>query len=124
MQSAIRSKVNHLYLRCNASQDKHCFFHTLSPEEDEGDDEEDNMSTVMRLRTKMPWRAFWRYLTSGGFLLLSLLIVSKLFKHSVMVAIDFTLANWTSENNVSQTSSNTTTNEVGTYSPSGWGCVT
>ncbi|XP_055508829.1 ATP-binding cassette sub-family C member 9-like [Leucoraja erinacea] len=81
-------------------------------EEDEGDDEEDNMSTVMRLRTKMPWRAFWRYLTSGGFLLLSLLIVSKLFKHSVMVAIDFTLANWTSENNVSQTSSNTTANET------------
>ncbi|XP_032895364.1 ATP-binding cassette sub-family C member 9 [Amblyraja radiata] len=81
-------------------------------EEDEGDDEEDNMSTVMRLRTKMPWRAFWRYLTSGGFLLLSLLIVSKLFKHSVMVAIDFTLAIWTSANNSAQTSSNTTANET------------
>ncbi|XP_051889407.1 LOW QUALITY PROTEIN: ATP-binding cassette sub-family C member 9-like [Pristis pectinata] len=65
-------------------------------EEDEEDDEEDNMSTVMRLRTKMPWRAFWRYLTSGGFLLLFLLIISKLLKHSVMVAIDFWLAKWTS----------------------------
>ncbi|XP_062928444.1 ATP-binding cassette sub-family C member 9-like isoform X2 [Mobula hypostoma] len=65
-------------------------------EEDEEDDEEDNMSTVMRLRTKMPWRAFWRYLTSGGFLLLFLLVISKLLKHSVMVAIDFWLAKWTS----------------------------
>uniref|UniRef100_UPI00398F530D ATP-binding cassette sub-family C member 9-like isoform X1 n=1 Tax=Pristiophorus japonicus TaxID=55135 RepID=UPI00398F530D len=66
-------------------------------EEDEEDDEEDNMSTVMRLRTKMPWRAFWRYLTSGGFFLLFLLIISKLLKHSVMVAIDYCLAAWTSQ---------------------------
>ncbi|XP_067860824.1 ATP-binding cassette sub-family C member 9-like isoform X1 [Heptranchias perlo] len=65
-------------------------------EEDEEEDDEDNMSTVMRLRTKMPWRAFWRYLTSGGFLLLFLLIVSKLLNHSAMVVIDYWLARWTS----------------------------
>ncbi|XP_072922218.1 ATP-binding cassette sub-family C member 9-like isoform X4 [Hemitrygon akajei] len=65
-------------------------------EEEDEEDDEDNMSTVMRLRTKMPWRAFWRYLTSGGFLLLFLLVISKLLKHSVMVAIDFWLAKWTS----------------------------
>ncbi|XP_078276112.1 ATP-binding cassette sub-family C member 9-like [Rhinoraja longicauda] len=80
-------------------------------EEDEADDEEDNMSTVMRLRTKMPWRAFWRYLTSGGYLLLFLLIVSKLLKHSVMVAIDFWLAKWTSER-PSQTSLNKTVQDA------------
>uniref|UniRef100_A0A4W3JIZ9 ATP-binding cassette, sub-family C (CFTR/MRP), member 9 n=1 Tax=Callorhinchus milii TaxID=7868 RepID=A0A4W3JIZ9_CALMI len=65
-------------------------------EEDLEEDDEDNMSSVMRLRTKMPWRACWRYLTSGGFLLLFLMIISKLLKHSVMVAIDYWLAKWTS----------------------------
>uniref|UniRef100_A0A4W3J831 ATP-binding cassette, sub-family C (CFTR/MRP), member 9 n=1 Tax=Callorhinchus milii TaxID=7868 RepID=A0A4W3J831_CALMI len=64
-------------------------------DEDEEEDDEDNMSSVMRLRTKMPWRACWRYLTSGGFLLLFLMIISKLLKHSVMVAIDYWLAKWT-----------------------------
>ncbi|XP_078091433.1 ATP-binding cassette sub-family C member 9-like isoform X2 [Mustelus asterias] len=72
-------------------------------EEDEEDDDDDNMSTVMRLRTKMPWRAFWRYLTSGGFFLLFLLIISKLLKHSVMVAIDYWLAVWTSSNQANET---------------------
>ncbi|KAM4748313.1 ATP-binding cassette sub-family C member 9 [Rhinophrynus dorsalis] len=66
-------------------------------EEEEEDEEEENMSSVMRLRTKMPWRTCWRYLTSGGFFLLSLMIISKLLKHSVMVAIDYWLAHWTSE---------------------------
>ncbi|XP_078409735.1 ATP-binding cassette sub-family C member 9-like isoform X3 [Cetorhinus maximus] len=79
-------------------------------EEDEEDDDEDNMSTVMRLRTKMPWRAFWRYLTSGGFLLLFLLIISKLLKHSVMVAIDYWLAEWTSSKQTNESS--TMTNKV------------
>ncbi|XP_075459040.1 ATP-binding cassette sub-family C member 9 isoform X4 [Ascaphus truei] len=66
-------------------------------EEEEEEDEDDNMSTVMRLRTKMPWRTFWRYLSSGGFLLLFLMIFSKLMKHSVIVAIDYWLADWTSK---------------------------
>ncbi|ELR58161.1 ATP-binding cassette sub-family C member 9 [Bos mutus] len=66
-------------------------------EEEEEEDEDDNMSTVMRLRTKMPWKTCWRYLTSGGFFLLFLMIFSKLLKHSVIVAIDYWLATWTSE---------------------------
>ncbi|XP_053575092.1 ATP-binding cassette sub-family C member 9 isoform X2 [Bombina bombina] len=71
-------------------------------EEEEEEDEEDNMSTVMRLRTKMPWRTCWRYLTSGGYFLLFLMIISKLLKHSVIVAIDYWLAHWTSKaNNIS-----------------------
>uniref|UniRef100_G1KTN2 Uncharacterized protein n=1 Tax=Anolis carolinensis TaxID=28377 RepID=G1KTN2_ANOCA len=65
-------------------------------EEEEEEEEDDNMSTAMRLRTKMPWKTCWLYLSSGGFLLLSLMIFSKLLKHSVMVAIDYWLAKWTS----------------------------
>uniref|UniRef100_A0A9L0S902 ATP binding cassette subfamily C member 9 n=1 Tax=Equus caballus TaxID=9796 RepID=A0A9L0S902_HORSE len=72
-------------------------------EEEEEEDEDDNMSTVMRLRTKMPWRTCWRYLTSGGFFLLFLMIFSKLLKHSVIVAIDYWLATWTSEYSINNT---------------------
>ncbi|XP_033017990.1 ATP-binding cassette sub-family C member 9 isoform X1 [Lacerta agilis] len=68
-------------------------------EEEEEEEDDDNMSTVMRLRTKMPWKTCWQYLTSGGFLLLSLMIFSKLLKHSVIVAIDYWLAQWTSMTN-------------------------
>uniref|UniRef100_A0A8C9FC43 ATP-binding cassette sub-family C member 9 n=1 Tax=Pavo cristatus TaxID=9049 RepID=A0A8C9FC43_PAVCR len=70
-------------------------------EEEEEEDEDDNMSTVLRLRTKMPWKTCWRYLTSGGFFLLFLMIFSKLLKHSVIVAIDYWLATWTSMDNTS-----------------------
>ncbi|XP_018415515.1 PREDICTED: ATP-binding cassette sub-family C member 9 [Nanorana parkeri] len=74
-------------------------------EEEEEEDEEDNMSVAMRQRTKMPWRTCWRYLTSGGFFLLFLMIFSKLLKHSVIVAIDYWLVKWTSEarNNTNST---------------------
>ncbi|XP_007503592.1 ATP-binding cassette sub-family C member 9 isoform X4 [Monodelphis domestica] len=68
-------------------------------EEEEEEDEDDNMSTVLRLRTKMPWKTCWRYLTSGGFFFLFLMIFSKLLKHSVIVAIDYWLATWTSDFN-------------------------
>uniref|UniRef100_A0A8C8SXQ9 ATP binding cassette subfamily C member 9 n=1 Tax=Pelusios castaneus TaxID=367368 RepID=A0A8C8SXQ9_9SAUR len=67
-------------------------------EEEEEEDDDDNMSTAMRLRTKMPWKTCWRYLTSGGFFLLFLMIFSKLLKHSVIVAIDYWLAKWTMDN--------------------------
>ncbi|XP_067415342.1 ATP-binding cassette sub-family C member 9 isoform X2 [Emydura macquarii macquarii] len=72
-------------------------------EEEEEEDDDDNMSTVMRLRTKMPWKTCWRYLTSGGFFLLFLMIFSKLLKHSVIVAIDYWLARWTSMDNENKT---------------------
>ncbi|XP_056408618.1 ATP-binding cassette sub-family C member 9-like [Hyla sarda] len=65
-------------------------------EEEEEEDEEDNMFTTSRPRTKMPWRTFWRYLTSGGYFLLLLMVFSKLLKHSVIVAIDYWLVRWTS----------------------------
>uniref|UniRef100_A0A8C3JRH0 ATP binding cassette subfamily C member 9 n=1 Tax=Calidris pygmaea TaxID=425635 RepID=A0A8C3JRH0_9CHAR len=71
-------------------------------EEEEEEDEDDNMSTVLRLRTKMPWKTCWRYLTSGGFFLLFLMIFSKLLKHSVIVAIDYWLATWTSLDNTNE----------------------
>uniref|UniRef100_A0A8C5RA15 ATP-binding cassette sub-family C member 9 n=1 Tax=Leptobrachium leishanense TaxID=445787 RepID=A0A8C5RA15_9ANUR len=73
--------------------------------EDEGEgesleeDEEDDMSTVMTRRTKMPWPTCWKYLTSGGCCLLLLMVVSQLLKHSVIVAIDYWLVLWTSSSN-------------------------
>ncbi|KAM4617911.1 ATP-binding cassette sub-family C member 8 isoform 2-T2 [Discoglossus pictus] len=71
-------------------------------EEDEeeitdSDDDDDNLSSVMHQRAKMPWRACGKYLSSAGILLLPLMILSQLLKHSVMVAIDFCLAKWTSD---------------------------
>ncbi|KAG8438542.1 hypothetical protein GDO86_004924 [Hymenochirus boettgeri] len=85
-------------------------------EEEEEEDEEENINTALRLRTKMPWRTCWRYLTSGGFFLLFLMILSKLSKHSVIVAIDYWLASWTSEtSNMSNMNGNSTNlNETNT----------
>uniref|UniRef100_A0A4W3JE73 ATP-binding cassette, sub-family C (CFTR/MRP), member 8 n=1 Tax=Callorhinchus milii TaxID=7868 RepID=A0A4W3JE73_CALMI len=68
-------------------------------DEDEEDtlesDDEDNLSSVLRQRAKLPWRACGKYLSAAGCLLLPLLILSQLFKHTVMVAIDYWLAKWT-----------------------------
>ncbi|XP_041441704.1 ATP-binding cassette sub-family C member 9 isoform X3 [Xenopus laevis] len=81
-------------------------------EEEEEEDEDETMSTAMRLRTKMPWRTCWRYLTSGGYLLLFLMIFSKLLKHSVIVAIDYWLASWTSKiSNISNIQSDNGTSD-------------
>ncbi|MGH0122629.1 UNVERIFIED_CONTAM: hypothetical protein FKN15_029058 [Acipenser sinensis] len=70
-------------------------------EEDEEEsiesDDEDNMSSVLRQRAKIPWRACGTYLSSAGVLLLPLLLLSQLFKHSLMLAIDYWLAKWTSD---------------------------
>ncbi|XP_072128555.1 ATP-binding cassette sub-family C member 8 isoform X2 [Mobula birostris] len=74
---------------------------TLQEAEDEEDmaegDDEDNLSSVLLQRAKMPWHACGKYLSSAGCLLLPLLIFSQLFKHTVMVAIDYWLAKWTSD---------------------------
>ena len=51
----------------------------------------------------MPWKTCWRYLTSGGFFWLFLKIYSTLLKHSVIVAIDYWLATWTSEYSINNT---------------------
>ncbi|XP_077177738.1 ATP-binding cassette sub-family C member 8 isoform X3 [Paroedura picta] len=63
----------------------------------ESDDEEDNLSSVLHQRAKMPWQACGKYLSTAGFLLLPLLVLSQLLKHTVMVSIDFWLAQWTSD---------------------------
>ncbi|KAE8605948.1 hypothetical protein XENTR_v10010526 [Xenopus tropicalis] len=62
----------------------------------ESEEDDDNLSSVLHQRAKMPWRACGKYLSSAGILLLPLLVLSQLLKHSVMVAIDFWLAKWTS----------------------------
>uniref|UniRef100_A0A6J0UD00 ATP-binding cassette sub-family C member 8 isoform X1 n=1 Tax=Pogona vitticeps TaxID=103695 RepID=A0A6J0UD00_9SAUR len=62
-----------------------------------GDDDDDNLSSVLHQRAKIPWKACGKYLSSAGFLLLPLLILSQFLKHSVMVSIDYWLAQWTSD---------------------------
>uniref|UniRef100_A0AAY4D3H0 ATP-binding cassette, sub-family C (CFTR/MRP), member 8 n=1 Tax=Denticeps clupeoides TaxID=299321 RepID=A0AAY4D3H0_9TELE len=65
-------------------------------EESVESEDEDNLSQVMRHRTTIPWRSCGTYLSSAGLILLPLLLLSQLFKHSFMVAIDYWLAHWTS----------------------------
>uniref|UniRef100_A0A8C9X199 ATP-binding cassette, sub-family C (CFTR/MRP), member 8 n=1 Tax=Sander lucioperca TaxID=283035 RepID=A0A8C9X199_SANLU len=60
------------------------------------DDDDDDLSQVMRQRATIPWRSCGTYLSSAGVLLLILLLLSQLLKHSLMVAIDYWLAHWTS----------------------------
>ncbi|XP_068169357.1 ATP-binding cassette sub-family C member 8 isoform X1 [Antennarius striatus] len=74
---------------------------TNRTEEDEEDqsvesDEDDNLSQVMRQRATIPWRSCGTYLSSAGLLLLTLFLLSQLLKHTLMVAIDYWLAHWTS----------------------------
>ncbi|KAI2665426.1 ATP-binding cassette sub-family C member 9 [Labeo rohita] len=71
-------------------------------EEEVEEDDDDNMSTTTSRRSKIPWKMCCRYLSSGGFLMVFLMVSSKLAKHSVMVAIDYWLAYWTSSNTRNQ----------------------
>uniref|UniRef100_A0AAX7UGY4 ATP-binding cassette, sub-family C (CFTR/MRP), member 9 n=1 Tax=Astatotilapia calliptera TaxID=8154 RepID=A0AAX7UGY4_ASTCA len=63
------------------------------------EEDDDNFSTTTNRRSKIPWKVCWCYLSSGGFFMVFLMIFSKLLKHSVIVAIDYWLANWTSKIN-------------------------
>uniref|UniRef100_A0A672NI35 ATP binding cassette subfamily C member 8 n=1 Tax=Sinocyclocheilus grahami TaxID=75366 RepID=A0A672NI35_SINGR len=58
--------------------------------------DEDSLRAELRHRTTIPWSSFATYLRAAGLLLLPLLVLSQLSKHSLMVAIDFWLAHWTS----------------------------
>lgn len=58
--------------------------------------DEDSLAAELRHRETIPWRSFSAYLRAAGLLLLLLLVVSQLAKHSLMVAIDYWLAHWTS----------------------------
>uniref|UniRef100_A0A3B4XS68 ATP-binding cassette, sub-family C (CFTR/MRP), member 8 n=1 Tax=Seriola lalandi dorsalis TaxID=1841481 RepID=A0A3B4XS68_SERLL len=71
---------------------------TEEDEEEESveSDDDDSLSQVMRQRATIPWRSCGTYLSSAGLLLLTLLLLSQLLKHSLMVAIDYWLAHWTS----------------------------
>ncbi|MGH0184569.1 UNVERIFIED_CONTAM: hypothetical protein FKN15_015159 [Acipenser sinensis] len=79
-------------------------------EEEEEEDDEDTMSMMTSRRSKIPWRVCWKYLTSGGFVLLFMMIFSKLLKHSVIVAIDYWLATWTSRAQNTSVSANSSAN--------------
>uniref|UniRef100_A0AAZ3QLH4 ATP-binding cassette, sub-family C (CFTR/MRP), member 9 n=1 Tax=Oncorhynchus tshawytscha TaxID=74940 RepID=A0AAZ3QLH4_ONCTS len=45
-------------------------------EEEEEEEEDDNMSTTTSRRSKIPWRVCWQYLSSGGFLMVFLMVFS------------------------------------------------
>ncbi|MBN3286239.1 ABCC9 protein, partial [Polyodon spathula] len=79
-------------------------------EEEEEEDDEDTMSMMTSRRSKIPWRVCWNYLTSGGFLLLFMMIFCNLLKHSVIVAIDYWLATWTSSAQNSSMSAHSSVN--------------
>ncbi|XP_063316786.1 ATP-binding cassette sub-family C member 9 isoform X1 [Pelmatolapia mariae] len=64
-------------------------------EEEAEEEDDDNFSTTTNRRSKIPWKVCWCYLSSGGFFMVFLMIFSNLLKHSVIVAIDYWLANWT-----------------------------
>uniref|UniRef100_A0A7N6ADS9 ATP-binding cassette, sub-family C (CFTR/MRP), member 9 n=1 Tax=Anabas testudineus TaxID=64144 RepID=A0A7N6ADS9_ANATE len=68
----------------------------LEKVEEEEEEDDDNMSTTSNRRSKIPWKMCWRYLSSGGYLMVFLMVSSNLLKHSVIVAIDYWLALWTS----------------------------
>nr|XP_020468988.1 ATP-binding cassette sub-family C member 9 isoform X2 [Monopterus albus] len=65
-------------------------------EEEEEEEDDDNLSTTTNRRSKIPWKVCWCYLSSGGFFMVFLVVSSNLLKHSVIVAIDYWLALWTS----------------------------
>uniref|UniRef100_A0A667Z3D6 ATP-binding cassette, sub-family C (CFTR/MRP), member 9 n=1 Tax=Myripristis murdjan TaxID=586833 RepID=A0A667Z3D6_9TELE len=87
-------------------------------EEEEEEEDDDNFSTTTNRRSKIPWKVCWRYLSSGGFFMVFLMVSSKLLKHSVMVAIDYWLAIWTSSKSVEMGESNVTMWTSGTNSTS------
>uniref|UniRef100_A0A8C1UYT9 ATP-binding cassette, sub-family C (CFTR/MRP), member 9 n=1 Tax=Cyprinus carpio TaxID=7962 RepID=A0A8C1UYT9_CYPCA len=73
-------------------------FYSREAKSQTDDEDEGNCSSKFHRRSKIPWKMCCRYLSSGGFLMVFLMVLSKLAKHSVMVAIDYWLAAWTSSN--------------------------
>ncbi|XP_060779092.1 ATP-binding cassette sub-family C member 8 [Neoarius graeffei] len=73
----------------------------LATEEDDEDGslctDEDSLTAELHQRNTMLWGSLGTYLRAAGFLLLPLLILSQLTKHSLMLAIDYWLAHWTSQ---------------------------
>ncbi|XP_013885519.1 ATP-binding cassette sub-family C member 9 [Austrofundulus limnaeus] len=70
-------------------------------EEEEEEEDDDHLSSTTNRRSKIPWKVCWCYLSSGGFFMVFLMISSQFLKHSVIVAIDYWLAKWTSKTNQS-----------------------
>ncbi|KAF4091749.1 hypothetical protein AMELA_G00040930 [Ameiurus melas] len=59
--------------------------------------DEESLTGELRQRNTMLWGPLGTYLRTAGLLLLPLLILSQLTKHSLMLAIDYWLAHWTSQ---------------------------
>ncbi|MCI4379456.1 hypothetical protein PGIGA_G00228450 [Pangasianodon gigas] len=74
---------------------------TLATEDEDEDGslctDEDSLTVELHQRNTMLWGSLGTYLRTAGLLLLPLLILSQLTKHSLMLAIDYWLAHWTSQ---------------------------
>ncbi|MCJ8733573.1 hypothetical protein PDJAM_G00225100 [Pangasius djambal] len=74
---------------------------TLATEDEDEDGslctDEDSLTAELHQRNTMLWGSLGTYLRTAGLLLLPLLILSQLTKHSLMLAIDYWLAHWTSQ---------------------------
>ncbi|XP_066540491.1 ATP-binding cassette sub-family C member 8 [Hoplias malabaricus] len=74
---------------------------TLATEDEDEDDfmstDDESLSAELQQRATIPWSSFGTYLRTAGLLLLPLLLLSQLTKHSLMLAIDYWLAHWTSQ---------------------------
>uniref|UniRef100_A0A8B9LLA9 ATP-binding cassette, sub-family C (CFTR/MRP), member 8b n=1 Tax=Astyanax mexicanus TaxID=7994 RepID=A0A8B9LLA9_ASTMX len=59
--------------------------------------DEDSLGAELDQRATIPWSSFGTYLRAAGVLLLPLLVLSQLTKHTLMLSIDYWLAHWTSQ---------------------------
>uniref|UniRef100_A0A7N8YJZ4 ATP-binding cassette, sub-family C (CFTR/MRP), member 9 n=1 Tax=Mastacembelus armatus TaxID=205130 RepID=A0A7N8YJZ4_9TELE len=60
------------------------------------DEDEGKRFLVVTINSPSSPQVCWCYLSSGGYFMVFLMVFSKLLKHSVIVAIDYWLALWTS----------------------------
>uniref|UniRef100_A0A8B9RLP6 ATP-binding cassette, sub-family C (CFTR/MRP), member 8b n=1 Tax=Astyanax mexicanus TaxID=7994 RepID=A0A8B9RLP6_ASTMX len=74
---------------------------TLATEDEDEDGsmttDEDSLGAELDQRATIPWSSFGTYLRAAGVLLLPLLVLSQLTKHTLMLSIDYWLAHWTSQ---------------------------
>uniref|UniRef100_A0A8C2ZJ39 ATP-binding cassette, sub-family C (CFTR/MRP), member 9 n=1 Tax=Cyclopterus lumpus TaxID=8103 RepID=A0A8C2ZJ39_CYCLU len=67
----------------------------MDDEDEAANNDQSAVSSIDAFSSPSP-QVCWCYLSSGGFFMVFLMVSSKLLKHSVIVAIDYWLAIWTS----------------------------
>uniref|UniRef100_A0A8C9ZX93 ATP-binding cassette, sub-family C (CFTR/MRP), member 9 n=1 Tax=Sander lucioperca TaxID=283035 RepID=A0A8C9ZX93_SANLU len=77
---------------------RRAFYSREAKNQIDDEDEGNRFSTFLKSFFELPSspQVCWCYMSSGGFFMAFLMVSSKLLKHSVIVAIDYWLAIWTS----------------------------